>query len=317
MVKLKTLYLWIIFFISLILSYFVANRPENITADYGIYYTMYNDPDARLSELTFNFFRYIFSGFDNGFIYLLYAYAFLSLFIKLSILIKQNFLNFLLFLIFYFLCFFPLWEMTQIRISLAVSIFILSFFYFPKYRDLIVLSSLLFHYSMIFIVAPYFLYKFFGGKIYLSILSNFALGIVFLFIVSYTPYVAYDANEYVAEYSFFSLKNVLILFLIIYNYKNNYFENYYIEASTVISLSIFIHYYVIGYYYPTIVIRLMDICIFLLISSLIFSRNSETNVFLKIFITSLVVFYYFNINYVVDSSLVNTDLFFNFFKNFF
>lgn len=317
MIKAEKFYLWLIFFISLIFAYFIANRPENITADYSVYRIMYYNSDARMSEVTFNFFRYIFSNFSNGFIYLLYSYAFLSLFIKNSILVKQEKLNVFIFLIFYYICFFPLWEMTQIRVSLAISLFVFSFFFFRCYRDFIIIFSLLFHYSMVFLIIPYFLYKLFNKNIYISIFLNFILGFLILLIISYTPYVVYDANEYSAEYNIFSIKNFLIGILIIYNYINSYFENEYIEYSSIISLSILILYYIIGYFYPTIVIRLMDICVFLIISSLIFSKNTKFGLVLKYIVVSLVIIYYSYINYIVDGSLVNTNLIHEYFRNFF
>lgn len=201
--KKKHLYLIYILFFSTILSVLVANRSEYITADYNIYQTMYYNSDARMSELTFNFLRYIFSDFNGGFIYLLFVYAFFSMVLKFSILIDQNKINILFFILFYFASFFPLWEMTQIRISLAISIFIFSFFYFSKIRNFLIIFSLFFHYSMIFFIIPYYIYVFFRRSLFLNIVLNFLIALSVLVIIKYTPYIAYDANDYIATYSFF------------------------------------------------------------------------------------------------------------------
>lgn len=76
-----------------------------------------------------------------------------------------------------------------------------------------------------------------------------------------------------------------------------------------------IFYYVIGPFYPTVVIRLMDVAVFLIISSLIFLINTKENILLKFLIVSLVTLYYININFLSYESLVNTDMIYSFFKN--
>ena len=197
--------------LSLFVSYFVAIRPEDLAPDYHIYLTMYENPDARLSELTFLFFQNIYTSFDNGFYYLLFTYAVLSIFTKIYALKDQNSINVIIFSFFYIISFFPLWELTQIRISLSVGLFFI-FLMNNKWRILPVLS-ILFHYSMVFFVIPYYFYLILKRNIFYYIFSIIFICFLTLLVIKYTPYAVYDVLENQAEYNIFSIKNLLILLI--------------------------------------------------------------------------------------------------------
>lgn len=64
---------FIIIFICLIISFIVALRPEGLAADYNIYYIMYNYPEIGSGEIVFQFFRWMFISFEDGFIFLLFT----------------------------------------------------------------------------------------------------------------------------------------------------------------------------------------------------------------------------------------------------
>lgn len=305
-------------FVCLFISYFVALRPEGLTADYDIYSIMYYFPERRSGELIFQFFRWIFFPFENGFILLLFAHCFISLFLKYCCLVKVNITNAILFVIFYFFCFFVLWEMTQIRISLAISLFMFGLICVQgKFRYIIFLISLLTHSSMIFLLIPFFLYTFLRENLKYVFILIIPLAFLCKYYIFLTGYSAYESSSYEASYSFFSLKNLMIVFIIYWCIFLNRSSSYVVKTLSVISISIIIFSIILGGTFPAVSIRITDIATFLMVTSLIFLRNTPLNFYFKIIILLIVCPFYYYLNFLSDKAIFNLDIFNAIFRNYF
>lgn len=309
----KLFYYSLIFLISALISFLIALRPENLTADYYIYSVMYYYPEKRSGELVFQLIRWFCSFFQNGFIVLLFLHAFISLFLKFISLYRFGFLNLFYFILFYFVSFFPLWEMSQIRISLAVSFYMLALICFRGWvRYVFLVISLLTHSSIIFLLFPLFLYNFFKGKFFFIFLVIVPVAFLSKYYILLTDYSVYDLSSYYGAYSFFSLKNLLLIFLIyfcaFFNKKN---VSEYVKINSIVSLSIIVFSIVLGGSFPAVAIRITDIATFLMLSSFIVIPNNPLNFYLKFLIISIVVAYYGYMNFFSDSSVFNINVFYD------
>ncbi|WP_419224983.1 EpsG family protein [Acinetobacter sp. A2] len=304
-IRFKTLNLIWVCIISSLLGYFISHRPRYLTDDYDAYEIMFENFEIS-SELTFNLIRLVLRSFDLDFIYLLFIYGFFSIFFKSLNLYKYGFLNCFIFFLFYFISFFPLWEMTQIRIGLAMSLFIysitLSDFHNTK-KNLFLIISILFHYSMIFVIFPYFLYFFLKKDIFkFSIVSVFSAILINL-IFSYTNYSLYDVNLYSAHFSIFSLKIIFLVFLMIVCLK--VIKSNFSLLSFSLSFFLLVSAVALGGKFPVVSIRLSDLSLFVLMFSVIFSVNNFNNFLLKIFLVLIVCCYYVYSYYLSYDNLVN------------
>lgn len=299
-----------------ILAIAISLRPENLTADYEIYSIMYYDPERRSGEIIFQFLRWITSGFDNGFIILLFIHCFISLFLKFNSLYRLDRFNLIYFILFYFAAFLPLWEMSQIRVCLAIS-----FYFFAILRCkgwmkwLFVLLAFLTHSSIIFIILPLLIYDFISRKLYVFLLICFPIAIVSKYIILFTSYSVYDSSSYSGYYTFLSLKNLLLIFLIYYCWFVDKSNIYYIKLNCCISLSIIVFSIVLGGQFPAVAIRITDIATFLMISGFIFLPNNRINFLLKFVIITLVVLFYGYMNFFSDTAVFNMKVFQFLFSN--
>lgn len=111
----------LVFFIIILLSLFAGFRIFGFDRDFYSYFNFYTFPDLLFGhrfEPGFKFFVQIFNYFNIEYEYFLFFSAFIPLSMKGFILFKQS--NFIFFwLLIYFLCLFPLHEMTQVRTGLA------------------------------------------------------------------------------------------------------------------------------------------------------------------------------------------------------
>lgn len=221
-----------VFLLTSILSIVISLRPENLTADYEIYSIMYYYPEIRNGEIVFQFLRWITSEFDNGFILLLFIHSFISLFLKFNSIDGLDKINLTYFTVFYFLAFLPLWEMSQIRICLAISFY---FFAILKCKGwtkwLFVFLAFLTHSSMIFIILPLLIYEFINKKLYFFVLILIPIAILSKYVILLSSYAVYDSSSYSGYYTFFSLKNLLLVFMIHYCWFFDKSNIYYIKLN--------------------------------------------------------------------------------------
>lgn len=303
-----------IVFIIFILSIFVSLRPEELTYDYDIYKIMYDSPEIRSGELLFQFLRFIFSFFEYGFIYLLFIHCFVALSIKVYCVNKTNDINLILFLVFYAFSYFILWEMTQIRIGLAISFYMLIFFIKSKnWKIFFAILSIITHTSLIFLYIPLLIHKLFKGNFILFLTFSSISAYLLNEIIFFTGYIAYDASEYSADYNLLTLKNFIILSLVYYCYKFNSVNLEFITKNSMVSLYLIIVAFFVGNIYPAISIRLTDIATYLIILSFILTENNKSSIILKILLITLISLFYFNLSILSDKAIFDLEVFLSIF----
>ena len=309
---------FIMIFICLIISFFVALRPEGLTADYDIYYIMYNYPEIRSGEIVFQFFRWMFIDLEDGFIFLLFVHCFLALILKFIFLKKVEPLNAVLFIMFYFPTFFILWEMTQIRIGLAISFYLFSLFFFKGFLKYVsVIFTLLIHASMIFLIVPFILFNLFKKRSSYVILAIIPVAIICKILILFTGYSDYEASSYEAYYNIFSLKNAMIIFLTTWCIKANKEEDEFISLNTCIALSLVVFSMILGSDFPGVAVRLTDIAAFFSLMTFTFLRNTKENFLLKILVLTVVTVYYSYRIYLSEKAIFNLEIFHSIIYSFF
>lgn len=149
----------------------------------------------------------------------LYTYAFIALYAKFKFFQRvesyRSVREGLFFGVVYCLVFFPVWELTQIRNAAAVAVVTLavleerkasSIFYF--------LLAVLLHNVSFLIVALWLVQRFFGSLKYPIIIG---VALVIFLGLEYAPYYQqYAADVYKEDFKPFSLKNLFIIFTIVY-----------------------------------------------------------------------------------------------------
>lgn len=298
-------FLLLSFFVSLLISL----RPDNLTPDYYNYELLYSNPDLN-SEIIFSGLRVFFNYFNLSFPFFLFFFSFVGLYFKLYNIAKFDSINILLFILFYFICFFPLWEITQIRIAMAMGFFFFALLLEEKDNRKIpfFLLACLCHYSVFFLVFSLFIHRFFGRKLFLTLFLTMVSALLVLNFLAYTSYNSYDVSDYKAAFNPFSFKNLMLLILIFYCLKYHYRDNVFVQYAVVASMSLLIYYLVLGERYPAVVIRLSDIAVFLTVSTFILLRNTHLNFIIKVILLFFIMSYYSYVNYFSSDSLVNISV---------
>ncbi|UIP94976.1 EpsG family protein [Acinetobacter johnsonii] len=316
--KINLLYFFIII-LSLYISICVSNKPSNLDKDYFVYFNAFNANESK--EITFNIVTQVCKYFGLTFPYLLFFYCFISLIIKYKLFIdvfyRKSILTLVFVIVMYMTCFFPLWEVTQIRMSVAVGIFVYAIFCVKSERNkyLILILSLLFHNSMFVLVGFYliinFLYKYKWLALVVSLVYIYVCG----FVIGLTDYDVYSSSNWGESYNIFSFKNffifltnsILIYLLIKNKSKEIFFKDTYNLVILNFMLLVFCIY--IGIYYPSVAIRFSDLLLF----NTIFALACFSNVsFLRAYkvITALILIpFYLNIFFFGSDPMFDFDLF--------
>ena len=310
MYEISKKYLFNIFFLSplfFVIVYFIVFRDPSLP-DYVNYEYMFYNQEKENIEVSFSFLKNIFNNLNYGFYYLLLVYALIGFYLKILFVYHKikNYTYFFIFLMGYFLSFFVVWDLIQIRYSSAITFFIIGIFQNKvKYRIIFFILSILFHYSLLFPVFLYFIY-YYVKNIYLRIISIPFLCIFSLFLISKTHYAQdYSLSNYLSDpINFFSIRNFLTLVLILnfslfykyvsISYKDKIYGLFYV------SLIMYINVFIFSYVIPSAADRLFTLTSFLfyLIQFFIFKKYYKYLLILITFCYSVPYFYVQIINKV-------------------
>lgn len=300
----------IVLFIALI----VSNRGAYVDNDYQTYKLMFDDYSNFKVEPVFKYFSNLLNFLHLDFTYLLFIFCFFSILLKIYslILAKKDKLinneNLIYFIGFYFFCFFALWDMTQIRASLAVSFLMLSFFVMKPYKKLIFkLLAIFSHYSISFVFIFELIYLFVKRNLYLYLLFSTTFCVCLYFLIGFTPYSVYEASSYTEKFNPISFKNLFIFvtFLIVTNLiKSNSINAYFVRKLSALSIGLLIMYYIFGFNYPSIAIRVADYSLFFSMLSLVFARNNGVLTVYKYSSLIVMAIYFTYIFYLSDTPII-------------
>lgn len=302
-----------VFFIAL----FVSSRGKYVDNDYQAYEIMFDDYKSFSVEPIYKLISIVVHSLNFEFEFLLFIFCFFSILLKIYTLLlaKANRRigneGLIYFLLFYFFCFFALWDLTQIRASLSISFLMLSFFIISPYKKIFFkLLALLSHYSVSFVLVFEFIYHIVKRNIYLHILFTTIFCICLYFLIGFTPYAVYDSSSYTESFNPISFKNLFIVFnffMIIFFYKYNDENFYFVRKLSVLSISLLIMYYVFGLNYPSVAIRVADLSLFFGLLSLAFIRNNSVLMLYKYISLIILAIYFTYIFYMADNPVISLD----------
>lgn len=305
-----------VLFVS-ILAHLVSMRGRNVDNDYQAYEYMFEEYKNFSVEPVYKFISMVVHTLNLEFEFFLFIFCFLSILLKIYSLIiakserKIENEGLVYFLLFYFFCFFALWDLTQIRASLSISLLMISFFVFSRNVKLFFkLLALLSHYSISFVLVFEFIYHIVKQNILLHIAFTILFCLSLYFLIGFTPYVVYDSSSYTESFNPLSFKNVFIIFsflMITYFYKNKDENFYFVKKLSALSISLLIMYYIFGFRYPSIAIRIADLSLFFGMLSLTFIRNNSVLMLYKYLSIIILAVYFTYIFYIADNPVINLD----------
>lgn len=321
--KKSNLLFYFIFLIIFYVSFCVANKPDNLDNDYYVYFNAFNTGESK--EITFSLITKFCKFFGLSFPYLLFFYCFTSLFIKskifVDVIFKRSILSFLFIVIIYLFCFFPLWEVTQIRASLAISIFIYGIFCVKsnKNKYFLFIISLLFHNSMFVLIGFYILinlaYRYRGLAFVLSLILIF----VAQKIIGLTEYDVYSSSSWGEQYNLVSFKNfyilltnILLLYYLLKDKEQNQFKINLFNL-TVLNFVLFIFCIYLGFSYPSVSIRFSDMLLFNTIFALSCFKDILYLKIYKLITIAILVPYFLTIFFFGSDPIFNFNRFMSLF----
>lgn len=304
-----------VFFFFVIFSFYisvlVSNKTPYFDKDYIVYYTYFLENNKNV-EITYQFISNIAHKLNNGFIYLLFIYCFLSLIVKFKlfaeVFYKKSLFAYIYILVLYSFVFFPIWELTQIRGGLAIGVFIYGVLCCQKLflKMLLMLFAILFHNGMAVLIGLYLIFYFMRNRFYTSVFLSFVFILIFKLSIGFTDYEVYNVSQRGEFFNIFSFKNMYIFFTncLILFFLKNFYRNHSDYSSIIVLLKLsflmlFMCIYV-GLDYPSVAIRYSDIVLFLTILALTFLPNGK--VILTYKIATLLIFapFFLNIYFLSD-----------------
>lgn len=315
--KYNFLFFFFIFF-SFYVSLLVANRPPYFDRDYIVYYTYFLENNKSV-EITFQMVSNITHKLNNGFIYLLFFYCFLSLIIKFRLFIdvfyRNSTFSYIYILLLYAFVFFPIWEMTQIRGGLAIGIVLYGILCCEKLvsKFLFMISALLFHNGMIILIGLYLIIYFFKNKPYISLFISLIFIFIFKISIGFTSYEVYNVNQRGELFNIFSFKNIYIVFtnLFILFFAKKFYKGYQNYNLVIILLKISFLMLVmciyVGLDYPSVSIRYSDMVLFLTILALNLLPNNKIVVTYKLLTLIIFAPFFFNIYFLSSDPVFDMD----------
>nr|AHB32832.1 Wzy [Acinetobacter baumannii] len=306
------------FFITigiLYLSIVVANRDPNVDRDYYTYLDYYSYGNPKV-EPVFKLASEIFHHFNNGFIWLLGFFAFFGLLLKIRafyvISYKKSFVTFFYMIFLYLVVFFPIWEMTQIRMGLAISLLVYAFIIVDKLwiKTLFCLMALLCHYGTSIVIALYFIIYFFSNRKWLLFSLSGLVIYIFSQLISRSNYEVYNIDTYVEVFNPYSFKNFYIflssIVVIVVCYFDGKSDSVNVKIAF-ISLMLLVLYFIIGATYPSMAIRYADISLFFCFLSLGSVYGSFYATVYKMVSFLVLIPYFFNIYFLSSPAIVNIN----------
>lgn len=295
LIKRKKMEFFILTLIFFIISIFVSQRSEDMP-DYANYKMLYDSPAD--IEFSYKFISDVtrWLGGGDGFYILLFIYAFLGLAVKnLFLYLKFSRYYYFLYIFGYFLIFFPIWDLIQIRYSVGIAFLILGFFSF-KNKFLFLFIGCLFHYSIVIPAIVYLFFHYVRVGFFRLIISPILLLLFYFFTIGGMYGDKYNVNNYGEVYNIITTNSVFSLLLIIFMcfFRSGVNVKYLKMVESVILTSVFLLVFLslISFELPSASFRLLFLVNYLLFVCLFFvrARNSE-------YILTLVTLF-FVINYV-------------------
>ena len=98
----------------------------------------------------------------------------------------------------YLVVFFPIWEMTQIRMGLAISLLVYAFIIVDKLwiKALFCLMALLCHYGTSIVIVLYFIFYFFSNRKILAFSLSSLVVYIFSQLIVRSNYEVYNVDSY-------------------------------------------------------------------------------------------------------------------------
>ena len=291
-----------------IASLLIALRPMGLDYDYQTYLEYYDNILAGYPpavEVGYKLITIFFEQIGIGFLGVLYTYAFIALYAKFKFFQRlesyRSVREGLFFGVVYFLVFFPVWELTQIRNAAAIAVVALAILEDRKINSVFYfLLAVLLHNVSFLIVAFWLVQRFFGSLKYPIVIG---VALVIFLGLEYAPYYQrYAADVYKEDFKPFSLKNLFIVFTFIYI---QFCRQPLPKSLAYYSMALLSFYLAMGKM-PAAAIRVADISLFfaLLALSLAHLRFSWLYKLLTIFALGYV---FTNISYLGENPLINLD----------
>lgn len=296
-----------------LIAFLFSLQGPNFSKDYwGYYYYFLNLPNN-----VEPFFKVVVSSLhklDLGLSWLFFTFLFFALLLKIKFVLnlknKENLspINIVLFVIFYVVVFFPLWDLTQIRLGLGVSFFLLGFTLKNKtYKFLFYCLAISNHFSLIIILLALFIYSLINSKyikVIIAIIIN--VGILSLLKISFyqESYENYNFNEVI---QFFSPKMIVVAISILFSvFQIFHYRDFDSKKIGLLYVSFFVYISYLFLYssYPVISIRLLELSMFFSILYLCYIKQRKLVISYNFVLLSALSVYYINLYYLSDNSLI-------------
>lgn len=276
--KKNIVYIAIIFPIIVLVSFFVSLRSSNFN-DYEQYKIIYENYETIPVEVSYSLISQLFHSTSIGFYGLLFLYALLGIGLKISFFYKylhSNISYFIVIILCYLSSYFILWDLIQIRFSVAVGFLIWGIFTKNKLKYLYLILSILFHYSMvapisIFLIISIIEHKKIKFFLVLIFVSLYVLAVSKLGLMSQYSVLENTNSKGINFLGFFVLSRIFVfssLYLLIIRYRKKIdvlYQTSAINASNV-ALSMFLLFLALAFSHPLAGERFFDIGIFLILN---------------------------------------------------
>jgi len=265
----------VVFLFCIAVSLIISLRPLGLDKDYQNYLEYYNSILQGASvnvEVGYKILVWLNAGLGIEFLGVLFVFAFIAIYGKCVLLRRlpgARKSDWLYFGLLYFLTFFPLWELTQIRNAAAVAVCCLALLEEKKLNALFYfLAAILLHNVSFMILALWLVQRYFNRFKY-AIIG--AVVVVVSVLLKYMPYYeSYAADIYAEKFNPFSLK---VLFIIITFGYVQVSKSRQAQIFSYYSLGLLLFYFGMGEM-PAAAVRVADISLFFTVLSLSITRGS-------------------------------------------
>ena len=263
-----------VFIFCMFIALLISIRPLGMDKDYQNYLEYYNSilqGEAVNVEIGYKVLSWVSDLLGTGFFGVLYVFAFIAIYGKcvfLRRLPEARKLDWLYFGFLYFLTFFPLWELTQIRNAAAVAVCCLALLEVKKSNALIYFFiAILLHNVSFMILCLWLLRRYFDTFKYLIVA---AIVVLVSMLLEYMPYYqSYAVDVYSEKFNPFSLKVLFIITTFGYVQFSKMHQG---KIFAYYSLGLLLFYFAMGKM-PAAAVRVADISLFFSVLSLSIVRG--------------------------------------------
>jgi hypothetical protein len=297
------------FLFCLIAAALVAGRPLGMDKDYQNYLEYYNsilNGEFVNVEIGYKVISWLSYGLGAGFYGVLFAFALTAIYGKCVLMRRlpdTRRREWLYFGVLYFLIFFPLWELTQIRNAAAVSICCLALLEEKKTKALLYFIAAIFLHNVSFMIVCLWLVRRFFDRFKYQIIISVVVSVYGL--LEYMPYYqSYAADVYVEKFNPFSLKVLFILISIGYVQVS---KGQYAKIFSYYAFGLLLFYFAMGKM-PAAAVRVADISLFFTVLAVSISRN-YVGIFYKAATLLALGYMFISISYFGDAKLIDLSVF--------